>query len=167
MVEVLRFVVAPLIAAVIAAVLTTYLGAHFSFRRFRKEQWWHEKRKAYDSIITQLSRIKFDAERERDNLSTGGTFIPPKRPEREKAITWSLQEVASAGAYIVTEKTAEEVKKVMSAMSYYDSGDFYGDLERESTAAKDALVAVRAEAYRDLGVLDQSRFGWFHRLRKT
>jgi hypothetical protein len=167
LVEVLRFVVAPLIAAVIAAVLTTYLGAHFSFRRFRKEQWWHEKRKAYDSIITQLSRIKFDAERKMEDLETGGAFMPPKRPEREKAISWSLQEVASAGAYIVTEKTAKEVTKVLSAMSYYDTEDFHGDLVRESKAAEKALVEIRAEAHRDLKIVDRPRGRWLQRLWKS
>jgi hypothetical protein len=165
--EVLRFLVAPLIAAVMAAVLTTYLGARFSFWRFRKEQWWHEKRKAYDSIITQLSRIKFDAEREMENLETGGAFAPPKRPEREREISWSLQEVASAGAYIVTEKTAKEVTKVLSAMSYYDTEDFHGDLVRESKAAEKALVEIRAEAHRDLKIVDRPRGRWLQRLWKS
>ena len=158
--------VAPLIAAVIAAALTTYLGAHFSFRRFRKEQWWHEKRKAYDSIITQLSRINFDAQREMDNLATGGAFVLPKRPEREKAVSLSLQEVASAGAYIVSETTATLVRKVLSAIAISDTGDFHGDLERIIDAAEKAIVEIRTEAYRDLGILEKPRPRWYWRLWK-
>ena len=168
MVEVLRFLVAPLIAAVIAAVLTTYLGAHFSFQRFRKEQWWHEKRSAYDSIITQLSRIKFDADRELVNLDTGGDLMPPKRPEWEKSVSWSLQEVASAGAYIVSEKTVEAASKMISALSMVGlDGDYHGELSRVSSAAGEALRVVRGEAHRDLGVSGQSRLAWFRRLWKS
>jgi hypothetical protein len=102
-----------------------------------------------------------------EDLATGGAFMPPKRPEREKAISWSLQEVASAGAYIVTENTAKEVTKVLSAMSYYDTEDFYGDLVRESTAAGKALVKIRAEAHRDLKIVDRPCGRWLQRLWKS
>lgn len=166
--ELLKFVVAPLVAAVVAAVLTTYLGARFNFSRFRKEQWWKEKRAAYDSIIKQLAGIMFTARNKLTELETG---VPPAKPaEADKSLSWNLQEIASAGAYIVSDKTVEAVEQLLRAMeaSYLTSaGDFYQELESDYIAAKEALTTVRNEAHRDLGVLNvELASGWFRRLRK-
>lgn len=166
--EVVSVLVPSLIGGVVASLLTNYWASRFAFGRFRKEQWWHEKRSAYDSIITQLSRIKFDADRELVNLDTGGDLMPPKRPEQEKSVSWSLQEVASTGAYIVSEKTVEAASKMISALSMVGlDGDYHGELSRVSSAAGEALRVVRGEAHRDLGVSDQTRLAWFRRLRKS
>ena len=150
--EVLRFLVAPLIAAVMAAVLTTYLGARFSFWRFRKEQWWHEKRKAYDSIIKELSRMKFRAAAYIASEETGGATSLGKIGE-QKDRSWSLREVAHAGAYIVSSKTVEAVERALRVeASYIDGEEPYSQFVDEYEVAKDVLEIVRAEAQHDLGI---------------
>ena len=101
-VELGKIVVAPLLAGIVAALATNYFGARFSFARFRKEQWWTEKREAYHSIIRKLSDVAFNAHAEIARLETGGEISSDKAPQRDKALSWSLQEIASAGAYIVS-----------------------------------------------------------------
>jgi hypothetical protein len=90
--------VAPLVAGVVAAIATNYFSARFSFARFRREQWWTEKREVYHSIVRRLSDIAFNASAEMSSIETGGEIVPPRAPQRDKALSWSLQEIASSGA---------------------------------------------------------------------
>jgi hypothetical protein len=152
---VIQYLVAPLVAAILTAVLSTYLTAHFSFRRFRREQWWQAKREAYESIIRKLAEIMFNASRELAKLETGGEINPPKAPERQKELSWSLQEIVSSGAYIVSEKTVTEIGKFLNRSDAEFVNDFYGMVDQEYGAAKAALVVARAEAHRELGVEGQ------------
>jgi len=92
------------------------LRSFLSFRRFRQEQWWQAKREAYESIIRALADLRFNAERELARLETGGEVVPPAAREREKELLWSLQEIASSGAYIVSERTAIGVGEVIKAL---------------------------------------------------
>src|SRR5438874_12288760 len=101
--EIVKLIGAPLIAGFIAAYFSSHFAARFSFDRFRKEQWWQAKRDAYESLIRMLSDIVFTRWREIAKLETGGQIFPPEAPERKKDLTWSLQEISSAGAYIVSE----------------------------------------------------------------
>jgi hypothetical protein len=153
--EAFKVLGAPLIAGVVASVLTNYFGAHFSLKRFRREQWWLSKRDAYDSIIRKLAEIKFSSGSEMTTLSTGGVIVPSKVPDRTKELSWNLQEVASTGAYIVSKKTSEAVQRVLSVLEISadsSAGNFYEELSKNYKAAEDALEIVRAEAHRDLKV---------------
>ena len=152
--EIVQLVGVPLIAGVVAALLTPYFTSRFSFDRFRKEQWWQEKRKAYDSIIRELSRTKFNAGAELRNLETGGALHPGKI-DAEKEQLWTLREITSSGAYIVSSKTAEAVERVINLESGLFYEDLHADLSKVYDAAKDALETVRPEAHRDLGVLEE------------
>lgn len=150
-----RILVAPLLAGIVAALATNYFAARFSFSRFRREQWWTEKREAYHSIVRKLSEIAFNARAEIARLETGGEMSPDKAPQRDKALSWSLQEIASAGAYIVTDKTVKAVEKALDkiAGSFVSSGgNEYEMWVKDYDAAVEALTTVRAEAHRDLGV---------------
>lgn len=149
--EVIKTLGLSLIGGAVGAFLTNYFGAHFTFNRFRKEQWWLAKRDAYDSIIRRLADLKFACARELASLETGGVMVPPKAPEREKALAWSLQEVSSAGRYIVSAETAEAVQQVLKVLAGAEP-DFYQELCNEYDAADEALKIVRAEAHRDLKV---------------
>lgn len=152
--EILKVLGAPLIAGIVAAFLTNYLGAHFTLKRFRREQWWLSKRDSYDSIIRKLADIKFSSGWELNSLETGGQIVPPKAPERAKALSWSLQEVASTGANIVSPKTVEAVQHVLDvlASSGFSTRDPYEAISKDYEAAKEALEVVRAEAHRDMKV---------------
>ena len=91
-------------------------------------------------------------------MENGGVFDPP--PERAKALSWSLQEVASTGAYIVSLNTVEAVQQVLKvlASSEFDSnGDHYQALNMNYDAAEQALKIVRTEAHRDLEVEAKQR----------
>lgn len=145
-----QYLVAPAIAAILTAVLSTYLTAHFSFGRFRREQWWQAKRDAYESIIRKFAEIMFENGRELDRLSTG--VDPKPETERKREFSWSLQEITASGAYIVSEKTVAEIGKFFKTVSAPHDGDYYGVIDREYGAAMEALAVVRAEAHRDLGV---------------
>jgi hypothetical protein len=147
-----QYLLAPLIAAILTTVLNTYTTAYFSFSRFRREQWWQAKREAYESIIRTLAQIMFRSERYIAEVETGGEVVPPQAPEREKELSWSLQEIASSGAYIVSEKTVEEAGKVIQAMSMPNAPELYPYVVRERDAAKHALEVIRAEAHRELRV---------------
>ena len=148
-----QYLVAPLIAAIFTATLSTYLTAYFSFSRFRREQWWQAKREAYESIIRKLAEIMFSSERFLADVHTAGEVVPPEAPEREKELSWSLQEITASGAYIVSQRTVEEARKVLEAMSMPNAPDnLYPYVTNEHRAAKDALEVVRAEAHRDLRV---------------
>jgi hypothetical protein len=144
-----QYLIAPLIAGAVAALASTYLTARFSFNRFRQEQWWQAKRDAYESIIRALSEIMFNASRE---LSKMEGADPPKAPERQKELSWSLQEIASSGAYIVSEKTVAAIAAFRNKSYDEYANDFYGVVDAEYGAAKTALEIIRAEAHRDLGV---------------
>jgi hypothetical protein len=162
---VIQYLVAPLVAAILTAVLSTYLTAHFSFRRFRREQWWQAKREAYESIIRKLAEIMFHASRELAKMESGPETSPPEAPERQKELSWSLQEIAASGAYIVSEKTVAEVGKFLKAVAAtpvddYSFSDIYGIIDREYGAAKEALGITRAEAHRELGVEGWSIRRW-------
>ena len=82
--EIAKVLGAPLIAGLVAAFLSNYLAAHFSFRPFRKEQWWQVKREAYESIVRKLSDVMFDASRELSMLETGWGDCAGKRPETRR-----------------------------------------------------------------------------------
>jgi hypothetical protein len=154
--EFLRTRGAPLLAGVVAAFLTNYWSARFSFRRFRQEQWWNEKREAYHSIIRKLSEIAFEARANLADIETGGQISPPKAPRKNDALSWSLQEIASSGAYIVSEKTVKAVEAMLEtlASSHTQSGgDYYKELSLDYDSAQDALKVVRSEAPRELGML--------------
>ena len=88
---------------------------------------------------------------------TGGQIVPPRAPERAKALSWSLQEVASSGAYIVSAKTVEALQQVLDVLATTSApgGDFYQDLSKRYDAADEALKIVREEAHRDLGVKEK------------
>ena len=68
--EIIKVLGAPLIAGIVAVFLTSYLGAHFTLRRCRKEQWSLSKRDAYASIIGKLAEIKFSRGLELHSLET-------------------------------------------------------------------------------------------------
>lgn len=147
----------PLIAGIVSAFLTNYLSAHYTFRRFRREQWWQLKREAYESIIRRLSDIMFSAERYIAQVETYRTSVPPKAPTRDKQPSWSLQEIVSTGSYIVSEKTVEAVRSVFNRLAVNESehnvgGDAFGDANKDYETAQEALAIVRAEALRDLGI---------------
>jgi hypothetical protein len=144
-----QYLIAPLIAGVVAALASTYLTARFSFNRFRQEQWWQAKRDAYESIIRALSEIMFSASRELAEMAGAN---PPKAPERQKELSWSLQEIASSGAYIVSEKTVAAIAAFRNKSYDKYANDSYGMIDEEYGAAKAALEIIRAEAHRDLGV---------------
>jgi len=82
----------------------------------------------------------------------GGEIVPASGPKRdEAALRWSLQEIASGGAYLVSEKTVEAVQGVIDtlASSHVTSGgDPYETAGKDYEAAKTALVVVRGEAHR-------------------
>ena len=152
-----QYLIAPLIAGIVAALASTYLTARFSFSRFRQEQWWQAKRDAYESIIRKFAEIMFESGRELERIATGIDVVPRGSPERKREFSWSLQEIAASGAYIVSEKTVAEIGKFLTTVSAPDDGDFYGVIDREYGAAGDALAAIRAEAHRDLGVENDER----------
>jgi hypothetical protein len=146
-----KYLIAPSIAGLVAAYASTYFTARFSFSRFRREQWWQARRDAYESIIRALSEIMFDCHSEFVRLKTGGELIPPKAPDREKQLTWNLQEIASGGAYIVSDKTVAAVEallKTLAAPSYADADTFKACYD----ATGKALQVIKAEAHRHLGV---------------
>jgi hypothetical protein len=147
--QLFQYLIAPLVAGLVAAVASTYLTARFSFKRFRQEQWWQEKRDAYESIIRALSEIMFNASRELAKMEGAD---PPKAAERQKELSWSLQEIASSGAYIVSEKTVAAIAAFRNRSGAEFVNDFYGMIDQEYGAAKAALEIIRAEAHRDLGV---------------
>ena len=154
---VIQYLIAPLVAAILTAVLSTYLTAHFSFRRFRREQWWQAKREAYESIIRKLAEIMFEGSRELVRIETSGMVVPPEAPERQKELSWSLQEIASSGAYIVSEKTVAEIGRLLKVAAAPHDGDLYGMIDREYGAARDALEVARSEEHRELGVENRER----------
>lgn len=147
--------VAPLVAGVVAALATNYFSARFSFARFRREQWWAEKRDVYHSIVRKLSDIAFNASAEMSSIETGGEIVPPRAPQRDKALSWSLQEIASSGAYIVSPETVKAIENVLNTMASSDvesGGNFHKMLELDYAAAQEALATVRTQAHQDLGV---------------
>jgi hypothetical protein len=147
-----QYLIAPLIAGVVAALASTYLTARFSFNRFRQEQWWQAKRDAYESIIRALSEVMFDSHSELVRLQTSGAIVPPTAPDREKQLTWSLQEIASGGAYIVSAKTVATVETLLKVLAarYYDGEP--ATFKAAYDDASKALQVIKAEAHRDLGV---------------
>jgi hypothetical protein len=146
-----QYLIAPLIAGTVAAFASTYLTAHFSFNRFVKEQWWQARRDAYESIIRELSEIMFDNHSEFLRWATNGNIVPPKAADREKQLAWNLQEIASGGAYIVSDKTAATIESVLKVLSEPSTGD--ADMfKRASDAARNALQVIKAEAHHHLGV---------------
>ncbi len=151
-----QYLIAPAIAAILTAVLSTYLTAEFSFSRFRREQWWQAKRDAYESIIRKFAEIMFDSSRELERITIGNVAVPRGAPERKRALSWSLQEIAGSGAYIVSERTVAEIFKFLGTVSL-DDGDLCGMLGREYGAARDALAVIRVEAHRELGVEGRDR----------
>ncbi len=148
--EVVSLLVPSLIGGVVASLLTNYWASRFAFGRFRKEQWWHEKRKASDSIIKELSRMKFHAAAYLESQEMGGATSLGKIDE-QKDKSWSLREVAYAGAYIVSSKTVEAVERALRAQASYFE-DPYSQSEHEYEVAKDVVDVVRREAHCDLGI---------------
>lgn len=146
-----QYLIAPLIAGIVAAFASNYLAARFSFNRFVQEQWWEARREAYDSIIRALSEIVFDSQSEFFRLSTCNEVAPPKAPDREKQLTWNLQEIASGGAYIVSDKTVTTVQDLLRRLSGPNEGDA-DTFERAYEDASKALRVVKGEAHRHLGV---------------
>lgn len=123
------------------------------------------KREAYESIIRKLAEIMFNDSRELAKLETGNEVDPPKAPERQKELSWSLQEIAASGAYIVSEKTVAEIGKFLNKSYAEFVNDFYGMIDEEYGAARNALEIARAEAHRELGVESKERS--FFRKRKV
>lgn len=151
--ELAKLLVVPVVAGVASALATNYFAASFSFRRFRKEQWWTEKREAYHSIIKRLSEISFNAGAALVEQETYGQVKPSRVPERDKALSWSLQEIASSGAYIVSQATVKALEEFWHKREQgQSSDDVYKMIETDYDAANRALQIVRAEAHRDLGV---------------
>jgi hypothetical protein len=152
---IVQSLVVSLVAGVVAALATNYFASRFSFARFRKEQWWSEKREAYHSIIRRLSEIAFNTSAQITNEESGGEISPSAVPARDKSLAWSLQEIASSGAYVVSEKTAKAVEKFLNAYASSDAicgGDIHAMLSRDYDAVQEALTVVRAEAHRELEV---------------
>lgn len=152
--EALKYLVAPLIAGFAAALSINVFGAHFGFRRYRKEQWWQEKRKAYDSIIKELARMKFNASSYIDHVEMGGQRNYGEIKAREN-ISWSLKEVSSAGTYIVSKRTVDEVADVLVV---WESDGLIGDpfihAGKVYEKTNKVIDIVRAEAHKDLKVMD-------------
>jgi hypothetical protein len=146
-----QYLIAPLIAGTIAAFASTYLTARFSFNRFVQEQWWQARRDAYESIIRALSEIMFDNHSEFVRLRTSGEVVPPKAPDREKQLIWNLQEIASGGAYIVSDKTVATVENLLKVLSGPNDGGA-DTFKAAHDAASKAMQVIKAEAHRHLGV---------------
>jgi hypothetical protein len=146
-----QYLIAPLIAGTVAAFASTYLTARFSFSRFVQEQWWQARREAYESIIRALSEIIFDSHSEFVRLRTSGEIIPPKAPDREKELTWNLQEIASGGAYIVSNKTVATVEDLLKKLSGPNDGEA-DTFKKAYDDASRALQVIKAEAHHHLGV---------------
>src|SRR5260370_17180115 len=138
-----QYLIAPLIAGAVAAVASTYLTARFSFNRFRQEQWWQAKRDPYESIIRALSEIMFNASRE---LSKMEGADPPKAPERQKELSWSLQEIASSGADVVSEKTVAAIAAFRNKSYNEFANDFYGMVHEIYRAPNATPPNIRSSA---------------------
>src|SRR5260370_36338547 len=93
--------------------------------------------------------MRFKASGELEKMEGAGR---PKARERQKELSWSLQEIASSGAYIVSEKTVAAIAAFRNKSHDEYANDFYGMIDEEYGAAKTALEIIRAEAHRDLGV---------------
>jgi hypothetical protein len=115
-VELVQLLGVPIAAGVIGAFMANVFSAHYGFKRFRKEQWWQLKRAAYESIIGILTDIMLTAQREMEREETGGTSVTRKPPPRTNQPSLSLQEIVAAGSYIVSEKTVEAVRPVLSRL---------------------------------------------------
>jgi hypothetical protein len=158
--EIIKLIGIPLLAGFIGAWLSNYFAARFSYKRFQKEQWWQAKRDAYESIIRALAEIVFTTGRFIASDYSSGLSVPPVGPKRDHSLVWSLQEIASAGAYIVSAKAAETIEHLVNnglASSMRDDldvdpEDYRKQAEREYKVAKLALETVRAEAHRELGI---------------
>ena len=154
--EIVKLLGAPLLAGVVAAVLSNYFAAEFSLRRFRREQWWQEKRDAYEAIIRRVALIGWNASRQLNRIDTGGEQVPPQAPASDETFAWSLQEIASAGEYIVSAKTVKAVQKVLNTLCYNEKeGDDPYDSSMWTTisvASSEALAVIRSEAHRELGM---------------
>ncbi len=96
--------------------------------------------------------MKFRAAAYLAREETGGAIILGKIDE-QKDKSWSLREVAYAGAYIVSSKTVEAVERALRVeASYIDGEEPYSQFVDEYEVAKDVLDVVRREAHCDLGI---------------
>jgi len=112
--QLFQYLAAPMIAGFVAAYFMNMFSSHYSFKRFRREQWWTEKREAYHSIIRTLTEVVFYENEELENLETG---LKSSKVQKNGAFAWSLQQIVASGAYIVTEKTVAAVDEALAVIS--------------------------------------------------
>lgn len=152
---VLKYIIPPLIASVLTAILTVRL----SLRQFYSQKWWEKKAETYSAISADLSNLFFciqelcsEAEGEKEFDKHTRDTLSNEFTRRFK----SLKKTAASGAYIVSNEVFEVLVSLIKSLenNYYNQqkeplSDFFG---RDYKAIKSCKDNFNKLAKKDLNI---------------
>ncbi len=157
--------------ALVSTLFTTIVSAVIQSRKDEREhrwqekheiskRWWERKADAYGGIINDL--VLFTNEQQ--TLSEfRAQFSPEEKIDSSDPIFTNyiklcsrLEGKAREGAYLITEKSAQELQKFIATLEIFPDFEdgFLQNAENRYIAASSCLEIIRQEAKKDLGISD-------------
>ncbi len=145
-------VIASLIVAVIASLITSQLAFH----RFRSQKGWERRAKAYDDVVIALHQMSLVLQTEVRAVVSGRVLSDKEQKKcnaRYSEARLEVARVATLGGYILGSDARDELKNFLELKS--DPNDSWGEVVINSQSETIAYLNKMIElARKDLGVND-------------
>ena len=140
------------------AVIAAFFSARWAVQRVFREKWWERKEKAYSEIIDSLhDMIRYSALMADIELHIGDE--KPEHPkkkefgERYSAAYWRILKMTDIGAFVISEKAEAVLKGLQKRPRLkWEENPPWEIYEEDEKHYREALVAIRAIARKELGV---------------
>lgn len=134
------------------ALFSSFFGAFFSFRRFRKEETWKQRRDTYHEILLGIEKIRENAAAISDYYATQG-HMGQENWNRLGETLDSLQNISRADDFIISPVAAKALKAFIGVFDHPEFGCVPpDDAEDVVKSGAKAVPIIKAEAARHLGL---------------
>jgi len=145
-----------MLPGLIAAVISAYLAAKWSIRKFYAERWWQRKELAYHELIEALYDVIQYLEVMKENYGQGTGLSETRESEirsKYSSAYWKVKKATDIGDFIVSTKAAVVLKKLRDRPKLdWNDGPDWEIYEQDYIYYLEALNQVVIAAKEDLNV---------------
>ena len=149
--------------AIVIAVISSWVTAYFSLRRYHSERWWDRKADAYMAVIEALYHSKAYSE-ENLNAEMRGRELAQERDKelrtRSRKANDEIHKAIDMGSFLLSEKAMKRLKRYKKEESRAsEEHTWFEHLDADLAATASCLKDMVEIAGRDLRPKNKF-FGW-------
>ena len=145
-----------LLPALVVAAFTAWLTVRLALNRFYTERWWERKANTYSELLVALHDIVRHGDEFLRSYREGDILVPEYKDRlaaKSQEGSSRLAREAALGSFVVSTKAADLLEQCRKELWGDDPNDSIDEMiERSTEAARKCLVALNAEAKRDLRI---------------